>query len=341
MDLTSRAFSLLGRPRPTLHYAETRDGWQLALYRYEPRTKRPQQSPVVLCHGLGVNRYNMDAPGRNSLAKYIASQGYDTWVVELRGAGRSYRPTRWLKRRRVTYDWNFDDYVHHDVPAIVTTIMKRTGSRDVHWVGHSMGGMVGYAFLTYAEQHHLRSLVTIASPTFSGLRTPWVDGLINFKGILKVLRRVPQRQAVWLNAPLLAVASQYVDFLANPANMDPLFAARLLPLAAENMSSALLTQFLDWYRSQDFRGSYGTHSYKANLRDIAVPVYILAGSVDRLSPPDDIRYVYDHLASEDKQLTLCGVETGFSIDYGHVDLVVGRRAPDEIFPLVASWLATH
>jgi hypothetical protein len=31
----------------------------------------------------------------------------------------------------------------------------------------------------------------------------------------------------------------------------------------------------------------------------------------------------------------------FEANYGHLDLVLGRGAPKEIFPLVVSWLSDH
>jgi pimeloyl-ACP methyl ester carboxylesterase len=244
-------------------------------------------------------------------------------------------------RRRVTYDWNFDDYVHHDVPAALRLIRDETGKDDVHWVGHSMGGMVGYAFLTVAAQHHLRSLVAIGSPAFSGMRSKYLDLLMPFKGVLKLTSRLPYRRSVALGAPLVMLARKHLALFANPENMDPWLMARLATVALSDVSTSLLAQFLDWYTTHDFRGWYGTHSYKSNLRDIRVPVYIIAGAGDQLTPPSDIRYIYDQLASVDKRFTLAGRDFGFEVDYGHVDLVLGRHAPREIFPKVTDWLAAH
>jgi hypothetical protein len=36
-----------------------------------------------------------------------------------------------------------------------------------------------------------------------------------------------------------------------------------------------------------------------------------------------------------------GREGGHSADYGHTDLLVGRNAQAEVFPVVSSWLAGH
>ncbi|NUN12179.1 MAG: alpha/beta fold hydrolase [Myxococcales bacterium] len=324
---------------PRRYFAETRDGWSLALYRYEQRRPIPSQSPVICCHGLGSNRYNVDAPGKYSLARYLHQRGFDTWVLELRGAGNSRRRVGRLHRKTVTYDWNFDDHVHHDVPATLRLVRAETGHEDVHWVGHSMGGMVGYAFLTVAAQHHLRSLTAIGSPTFSGMRSNYLDWAVHLRGLLKILDRLPYRTSLRMLSPVVVLLrKQLTDLFANPENLDPWLMQQLIFLALSDLPTSLMRQFLDWYVAHDFRGWYGTHSYKENMQNIHVPVHIIAGSMDKLTPPHDLRYVYDHLASSDKQFTLFGKERGHTTDYGHVDLVLGKRAPDEVFPEVANWL---
>src|SRR5512140_3464556 len=95
----------IGRARPRLYHARTHDGWRLALYRHAPG-RRSHRTPVLLCHGMASNRWDMDGPGRISLARYLVRRGYDVWVVELRGAGRSTRPSLWNGKR---YDWTFED----------------------------------------------------------------------------------------------------------------------------------------------------------------------------------------------------------------------------------------
>ena len=62
-------------PTPTENFIETHDGWRLAAYRYPRKTKR---APVLLIHGLGTNRYDVDFPEeRLSLAKYLYRKGFD------------------------------------------------------------------------------------------------------------------------------------------------------------------------------------------------------------------------------------------------------------------------
>ena len=43
----------------------------------------------------------------------------------------------------------------------------------------------------------------------------------------------------------------------------------------------------------------------------------------------------------EKEYWNAGREAGLSVDYGHSDLIFGRRAPEEIYPRVEQWLVAH
>ena len=68
---------------------------------------------------------------------------------------------------------------------------------------------------------------------------------------------------------------------------------------------------------------------------------IRIGQRDRLTPPADLERVVERLGSEDKTFWVAGHASGLAHEYSHVDLVLGRHAPDEIYPRVAEWLETR
>ncbi len=62
-------------------------GWTLVLWRCLPTSanESKKEHPVVLCHGLGSNRYSFDLTPELSVAEHLAHNGWETWLVELRG----------------------------------------------------------------------------------------------------------------------------------------------------------------------------------------------------------------------------------------------------------------
>ena len=149
--------------QPTLHYASTRDGWRIALH-HRPPPPGGHGTPVILCHGMGSNRFNMDGPGRTSLARHLNAAGFDVWGLELRGAGKSRRR---LRMPPVPWSWTFEDHVQHDVPAALRLVRELTGHERLLWVGHSLGGMVAYASLMSPAAESFAGVVTLGSPSMT------------------------------------------------------------------------------------------------------------------------------------------------------------------------------
>ncbi|MQM06119.1 hypothetical protein Taro_038940 [Colocasia esculenta] len=74
-----------------LHYvAVPGTEWRIALWRYTPCPEAPSRNhPLMLLSGVGTNAVGYDLSPGASFARYMSSQGFDTWIVEVRGAGLS------------------------------------------------------------------------------------------------------------------------------------------------------------------------------------------------------------------------------------------------------------
>ncbi len=328
------------RPKRQRFTARTADGWKIALHRYVPANGTPRgQAPVFLCHGLGANRYNFDAPGRLSFAKWLCRHGFDCWLIELRGAGKSSKPSAF---NRLKYSWTFDDYYRHDVPAALKLIHEKTGHRDVHWVGHSMGGMVAYAWLMTHEDTRVRSLSAVASPCFHHVDNRLFGRIVHLRKLLRYMPAVPYAGASALLVPAMPAFKVTVGKLfGNPANLSTIDLCKLISLAPENLPTSLIEQFANWYAEDGFRDPYGNRHYARQLHRITTPTLLLAGQIDALASPQDIAYVHDGLGTEDKKLMVFSRAGGTRHDYGHIDLILGRYAKDEVWPHILSWIQTH
>ncbi|CAI0451318.1 unnamed protein product [Linum tenue] len=76
-----------------LHYVTIPNSdWRLALWRYHPSPQAPPRNhPLLLLSGVGTNAIGYDLSPGSSFARYMSGQGYDTWILEVRGAGLSVR----------------------------------------------------------------------------------------------------------------------------------------------------------------------------------------------------------------------------------------------------------
>ncbi|XP_039040501.1 uncharacterized protein LOC120178772 isoform X2 [Hibiscus syriacus] len=74
-----------------LHYVQVeKSEWRVALWRYLPSPQAPSRNhPLMLLSGVGTNAIGYDLSPESSFARFMSNKGYDTWILELRGAGLS------------------------------------------------------------------------------------------------------------------------------------------------------------------------------------------------------------------------------------------------------------
>ncbi|KAF3438600.1 hypothetical protein FNV43_RR21363 [Rhamnella rubrinervis] len=74
-----------------LHYVSVPNSdWNLALWRYLPSTRVQRRNhPLLLLSGVATNAIGYDLSPECSFARYMSGNGFDTWVLEVRGAGLS------------------------------------------------------------------------------------------------------------------------------------------------------------------------------------------------------------------------------------------------------------
>jgi predicted alpha/beta hydrolase len=317
-----------------VHFPRTRDGWRLALHRYRPRSG-DSRSPVVLCGGYACNRHFLDYDEEYSLARFLARQGFDAWVLELRGRGMASPASGTTASR----SWTFDDLAALDVPAAIDHVADSTG-RAVTWLGHSMGGMLLYAYAGSIAPRaaRLKAGITIAAPVVFPQAT---SALVAQLG--QLLLRVPFSDTIH-QRPVLALLwgvlghSSALSIGMNPGNIDRQTVGRALRLALENVPRVKLQQLARWASEGAFCSADGRTDYRATIAGIRMPMLVIAGAADRLATPEAVGRAIEHLSRADTTYVELGRAHGLAADYGHVDVVLGRRAPAEVFPLIARWL---
>lgn len=330
--LASRYFFVPRFP-DEIHFGTTRDGWRIALIRYRPE-KPAAHPPVLLVHGLAANRYNLDFTDDVSLARHLCARGFDVWLVELRGRGFSLRPRLFSGLR---YDWSFDDYAERDLPCAADVVMRVTGAGRLHLVGFSTGALACYAWLSDPHRSvEVASLVSIGGAAYFGRLGRILSG--------RLLRSVRFLRHRWMLRVLAPVSGYWhpspLQIIHNPGNLDGAMQRRAMVNLISNFSRNELLQYSHWIQHDVFRALDQHRDYRAELGRITVPALFLAGPRDALSPPDAVKATCDAVGSRDKQFVICSRAQGLRVNYGHFDLVIGREAPNEVYPLVGNWLAS-
>jgi len=318
-----------------IHFATTSDGWRLAVARYRPAGQTLRAEPVLLIHGIAANRNSLDLTDDLSLARHLAARGHDVWLVELRGRGLSMRPRLFSP---VRYDWSFDEYAERDLPAAAQAVVRATGARRLHLVGFSTGALAAYAWLSDSHRElEVASLVSLGGPTSFKRMSRSLSG--------RLVRNLRWLRHRWLMRVMAPVSGYWhpspLQIIHNPENTDGNIQRRAMVNMIANFSRNELLQYSDWILNDTFRSIDHRRDYRAELPRITTPTLFLAGTRDVLAPPDAVKLTFDSVGSADKQFQICSRAQGMRVNYGHYDLLIGREAPTEIYPLVARWIEAH
>jgi len=287
---------------------------------------------VLLVHGFGQNRRAWHLPLR-SPSNYLAAAGFDVFAIDLRGYGRS----RDLGARRAT---DVSDHVREDIPAAVEEALRLSGAGSVFLVGHSLGGLLCYAAAP-GLAGAVAGVVSLGSPYYFAAGQPglrrfgdvllWLDRMIGIKQVGVGL--YPVAQALRAGRTLLESRLAPLPFRGYaPGSIED-------DVLGEHMNRAMdfadLGVILTLFRSgvrQRVRGNIGgLEDYAQAFERLAAPLLVVAGRYDDLAPPESVRPAYVRSSSPDKTYRVLG--------HGHLDILVGRFAPQTTWPLLEGWLA--
>jgi polyhydroxyalkanoate synthase len=320
----------------------TRDGWALTIEHFPPAPGTPaRKRPVVLCHGILSNRHFFELEGDGSLPLVLSRDGFDVWLVDMRGRQDAGSPGWYFGEH--TYSYDVDAFVREDMDTMLAYVVGKTGAHDVTWVGHSLSGMIAYARLGSIGDARIGALVTVGSPGFFGPASLNSLRFYKLSGALAVLPVLSVQTPAWIDAKLrLSLApSILTDSIVRLDGIPRVTYEALEEHAVSDGSKAELRQLLRGIRSGDFVSADGRVSYTERLSEIHTPALVIVGRGDEVTDPLIGRGVFERLGSSDKELVIAGRGEGFSTDFGHVDLMVGPAARREIFPRIVRWLEEH
>jgi alpha-beta hydrolase superfamily lysophospholipase len=306
----------------------------VTLHRYLAPEKKYRPA-VVLCHGLGANRFNFDLEDDTSLARYLVRRGFEVWSIELRGCGLSRGAENRFDSPRGT---TFDDLLQVDLPAALERI--RQFSPELFWVGHSLGGLLGLVWAGMGRGPRFRGLVAIGSPLWlaEGVRVSGGDQLVWLGERLPVVYF--RHLARWIY-PFLGWGTRFFSRALTTGQMTRSALAGASVNLVENTPSSLVAQLWGWKKSGRMLSADGRVDFFEQLSLINEPVLLLGAEADPLAPPASIFPGYEKMRQPDRQIRIFGRDRGDEHDYAHGDLLLGRHAAEEIFPVVADWLEAH
>lgn len=315
------------------HTVKTDDGWGVQVFRYTPKSDG-RGEPILLCHGAFANHHNFDIPSGGSMAEYLSEAGYDCWLMDYRG-DKSSKPATGKSRRSA----EIDDYITEDIPAVIDFILNHTGYAELHAVGHSLGGMLLYAYDLEFQGYGVASLTTIGSPIdFGHLPKRRHTIAVWFLGTFPWLTRPIHRAIVHFMCKL-RLRSKY--FPINWKNIPNKFKTNEMLSALDLLPKKAAQQVDRWAATNEWTVLNGEMDVAAELPELHAPLFAVYARKDGLTPIAKVTEFFESIQSDDKRMIVLPPEDGECAAYDHIDLVFGPDAAKDVFDPVKEWIEIH
>ena len=280
-------------------------------------------SGVVLCHGFIQNASAWAVPSR-SLIEALVDDGHAVHALALRG------------REGLRSQHDLLDYVDEDVPTVLRLLAEQ--HHQLSWVGHSMGGLIGVG-LDAPVRDLLRRVVVLGAPLIPGRRILRQAGLARpFRSLGRLLgargrpfaggaygRGFVRTRAILERFPGWPFHLWRPGSFADDADLQAILANGFA-----DDSYAVLADLADLIITNGTRA--GRLPMTARLRGMSAPLLAIAGADDALAPPASVEALLKRCGSQQKQWLV--------VDAGHIDLIVGDIAPEQVWRPIRSFLAT-
>eukprot|EP01018_Ginkgo_biloba_P027220 Gb_28599 [translate_table: standard] len=335
----------------------TDDGFLLSMQRISSGKFQTMsgKEPVFLYHGLmqGGETWVLNEP-YESLGFMLADSGYDIWIGSTRSSTFSYGHKTYKRSDEEFWDWNWDDLVAHDLPAMLHFVNDMT-MKPILYVGFSQGSMTGFAGFT---NNNISKLVKkaamlcpiaylghIASPVSRAAASLFLDQFELFRGIHEFnLSMQGNNQLLDIMCMDRNAKSNCNDSLLTLVTgptccVNESRVAYYKKYDSQSTSTRNMVQLAQLTRSGRFcKYDYGLLENLEQYWDFFPPSYDLSkvpknlpfffayGGKDLLADEMDVKRLADELPGEVVKL--------FMPNYSHMDFVLGTSAHIDVYPAI-------
>ena len=266
-------------------------------------------TPVFMLHSAAQEGKSFYDGRGGGLACYLARQGYDVYVGDLRGGGKSWP--------RVTPHSKFGShqFITEDIPSMIEKIVSKRGPIPQIWVSHGWGGVLLCAYYArYGES---------CCP---------VSRMVHFAVRRRILADAKQKN--WRHKFVFQQVSRWLVWI------NGYLPAKLLGLGSCNESAKTYYDYLLWSQQLQWQDSEDDFDYgEAILQQQLPPSFYFASRTDEVyGCRDDMLGFIKEIGPHNGRLMMLDSEAGCLHDYSHTDMLSHDDCEEDHFPVLLDWL---
>ncbi|XP_061491394.1 lipase member M-like isoform X2 [Rhineura floridana] len=340
----------------------TDDGYYLTVNRIpfgrKNLTVRGPKPVVFLQHGiLAEASFWVENMVNNSLGFILADAGYDVWLGNNRGTSWSLRHKNLSADQDEFWNFSFHEMAMYDLPAMINFALKKTGQKQLYYVGYSQGTTLGFiAFSAIPELAQKIKMFFALAPVTIVKHAPIFQMFSSLPEFLSksmlvrgefALCRKPVRDFITklCSSTLMQKFCAHVIFFAGGFNATNLNMSRVDVYAARYLDGTSAKNILHWKQTGEsglFRYfDYGNEnlakynqtsppSYK--VEDMTVPTVAWSGGNDLIASPGNVAILLPHITNL--------VHHHYVSDWNHWDFIWGLNGPERMYYKIIELMRT-
>jgi polyhydroxyalkanoate synthase subunit PhaC len=299
------------------------------LYRYRS-SQRVHPVPVLLVFALINRPHIFDLRPGNSFVQFLLSEGFDVFLLD------------WGEPDDEDADLGLDSYVCDGLPWGIREALRASGEDEVTLAGWCIGGTLCAMHCALEPSSPVRNLALLTTPidTSGSLYAKWVArDAFDVEQVAEVHPAVPGRAIDWANKMMKPVTNYWTTYrrlwdgvLEGTANREAFQA--MAKWVADNppFPARAYREWITWMYKENrlVRGRMRLRGTRVDLGRIEQNLLVVTAGADHIAPPPNTTPLLELVASEDvEHLDRPG---------GHIGLMAGSKARNEIWPDIADWL---
>ncbi len=300
------------------------------LYRYRSSERR-HPVPLLLVFAL-INRPDIfDLRPGNSFVEHLLEEGFDVFLVD------------WGEPGEEDADMGLEQFVLDELHWGIRETLRAAGAEEVSLLGWCIGGTLAAAYAALHPDGPVRNLALLTTPidTSGSLYASWVGReAFDVDQVVEAYPVVPGGMVDLANKLMKPVTNYWTTYRrlwqgvldGQPRRDDYQPMAKWV---ADNppFPGRAYREWITWMYKENrlVRGRLRLRGRRVDLREIEQNLLVVTAGADHIAPPPGTAPIFGLVRSEDV--------THIDRPGGHIGLMAGSKAREEIWPDIADWLA--
>jgi polyhydroxyalkanoate synthase len=300
------------------------------LYRYRSEDRR-HPIPVLLVFAL-INRPDIfDLRPGNSFVEYLLQEGFDVYLID------------WGYPEEEDSDMGLGEYVCDELAWGIREVLRTSDQEQVSLLGWCIGGTLCLMYAGLEPENPVRNMALLTTPvdTRGSLYSSWVGrDSFDVDYVADGYEAIPGRAIDWANKMMKPVTNYWTTYrklwegvLAGESRRDAYQAMARWVADNPPFPARAYREWITWMYKENrlVRGRMRLRDRRVDLGRIDQSLLVVTAGADHIAPPPGTRPLLELVGSDD---VTCLDRPG-----GHIGLMAGSKAREEIWPEIAQWLS--